>query len=144
MTTSVAVEVGRRKGRTRTEQPRQTMAGALADALRARLELATTIRFPSPRYADDPLGFCREILGVELWSRQIDIMLAVRDHDRVAVKSGRRVSKSHSIAILALWWYCTRDDARVILSSTTARQVDAILWRELAKIRSASGRCVAC
>lgn len=102
------------------------------------------IRFPDPHWWDDPLDFWRRILGVEPWARQMDVILACRDHVRVAVKSGRRVSKSHTVAGLALDFYSSFPDARVVMTSTTARQVDAILWRELKQIRARSGRCTAC
>jgi hypothetical protein len=88
--------------------------------------------------------FFREVLGVEPWSRQIDIINAVRDHKRVAICSGHKVSKSHSAAGLALWFYCSFADARVVMTSTTSRQVDQILWRELRMMRARSGRCTAC
>ena len=87
------------------------------------------------KYVDDPVGFAREVLGVKVWSKQVEILLAARDHKRVSVTSGHKVSKSHTAAILALWWYCTRDDARVQMTSTTARQVDEILWLELRKMK---------
>lgn len=120
----------------------------LLDVFRAELDKAVAstqgIRWPSPKYQADPAGFFRDILGVEPWSRQLDIINAIRDHDRVAVKSGRRVSKSHTAAGIALWWYCSFPDARVIMSSTTDRQVNQILWRELSMMRARAGRCLAC
>lgn len=118
------------------------MVADLTDALREML--ATRITFPTAVYRDDPERFAREILGIELWSRQSEVLRTVRDHPRVAVKSGRRVSKSHSAMIIALWFYCSWPDARVVISSTTARQVDEILWRELTMILARSGRCVDC
>jgi len=120
------------------------MADDLFDAFTAEIEAAVRIVFPSPRYAADPVAFAREILGVEPWSRQIEILEAVRDHARVAVKSGHKVSKSHSAAIVALAFYCSHVDARVVMSSTTSRQVDQILWRELVMLRARGGRCLAC
>jgi phage terminase large subunit len=108
------------------------------------LMLSTRVRFPSPKYRDDPLAFFREILGVEPWSRQIDIIDAVRTYPRVAVCSGHKVSKSHTAAGLALWYFCSYEDARVVMTSTTSRQVDQILWRELRMMRARAGRCVTC
>src|SRR5690606_31880088 len=46
--------------------------------------------------------------------------------------------------LLAHWFYGSFDDARVIMTSTTARQVDQILWREVKMLRARSGWCVAC
>ncbi len=113
-------------------------------AARELLSMRTRVRFPSARFRKDPVAFAREILGVEPWHKQIEILEAVRDHKRVSVRSGHKVSKSHSAAILALWFYCSFPDARVVMTSTTSRQVDQILWRELRMVRARGGRCVAC
>ncbi len=121
-----------------------TMAGALRDEMLAAMTAATGITFPSPRYQADPVAFVREILGVDPWSRQVEILDAIRDHQRGAVASGHKVSKSHTIASVALWYYCSFDDARVVCSSTTARQVDQIIWREVKMVRARGGRCVSC
>lgn len=141
MTTSSLEEVSRRE--TRPKGPR-TMAGALADYVVYKLEASTRIRFPSPVYQKDPVGFCRNILGVEPWSAQIRILESVRDYMRTAVRSGHKIGKSRSAAIVAWWWFCGWPDARAVMSSTTARQVDQILWREVRMVRARGGRCVVC
>jgi len=142
------------RARTKQRAPDAlTVVGAWRAAILEMLEAEHRIRFPSPRYRHDPVGFFRDILGVEPWSAprkpkgqadQVDVLNAIRDADRVAWKSGRRVSKSHTAAGLALWFYCCWEYARVIMTSTTARQVDTILWRQLAMMRARAGRCVAC
>lgn len=140
--TSAAYEIV--DGKRRAPRLRVTMAGDLRQQLLTELQFATRIRFPSPHYQANPVAFFREVLGVEPWSRQVELLHAVRDHKRVAVCSGHKVSKSHSCAGIALWFYCSFDDARVVMTSTTSRQVDEILWRELRMMRSRAGRCVAC
>ena len=108
------------------------------------IHAASGIRFPSSHYQADPVAFGREILGVDFWSRQIEILEAVRDHPRVAVRSGHKIGKSFAAAALALWYYCSYEFARVVMSSTTARQVDEILWREVRMTHARSGRCLDC
>ena len=145
MTTTRTTEVAARAG-GRPRAPR-SMAQALAAALRADAAArghGVGIRWPSARYRADPVAFAREILGVDPWSAQIAVIEAVRDHGRVAVSSGHKTGKSNSAAILALWFYCSHDDARVVMTSTTSRQVDQILWRELRMMHSRAGRCIAC
>lgn len=100
--------------------------------------------WPSDRYREKPVEFFREIIGVEPWWKQVEVIEAVRDHKRVAVSSGHKVSKSHSAAGIALWFYSSFPDARVVMTSTTSRQVDQILWRELKMMHARGGRCVAC
>jgi hypothetical protein len=120
------------------------MPGDLVVYVRAKVAESSAVRWPSALYRHDPVKFFRNVLGVEPWHKQIEIIEAVRDHPRVAVASGHKISKSHTAAGLALWFYCSFDDARVVLSSTTSRQVDQILWRELTMMRARSGRCVDC
>ncbi len=120
------------------------MTSDLVALIRDKLADASHVRWPSPKYRDDPVAFFREVLGVEPWSKQIEIIEAVRDNLRVAVSSGHKISKSHTAAGLALWFYCSWEDARAIMSSTTSRQVDQILWRELTMMRARGGRCVQC
>lgn len=139
MTTSTNAEVAKRKRRATST----TIGGDFAGELRARAEKRTH-SWPSARYRTRPVEFCHEVLGSSPWSKQIEILEAVRDHKRVAVASGHKVGKSNTAAKVALWFYASFDDARVVMSSTTARQVEAILWRELRMEVARSGRCVDC
>lgn len=142
MTTATADEVTARR-RAEAAIPK-TFAGDLVESLNTMLDAASRIRFPSDRYQHDPAQFCRDILGVEPWSKQIEILEAVRDNPRVAVASGHKVGKSASAAMVALWYFCSYRDARVVMTSTTSRQVDQILWREVKMLRARGGRCVDC
>lgn len=151
MTTSIARELDRRRARGDRRAPARTFREGFLYALielgaeqDAEREAATRVRFPSPVYRDDPVRFCREIIGVDPWWRQVELLELVRDHRRVACSSGHKTGKSSSAAMAALWFYCSFPDARVVMSSTTARQVDQILWREVKMMRSRGGRCVDC
>lgn len=143
MTTAIATEVNRRR-RPKKKGPRVTFAGDLAGLVLATIAAATQLRWPSPRYRDDPVAFAHNILGVEPWGRQVQILEAARDHMSVAITSGHKTGKSASAAMIALWYYCSFPDARVVMSSTTSRQVDRILWRELRMMKARGGRCLAC
>lgn len=140
MTTSRATEVAKRRV---TSAP-TTFAEDLCQAILAMVTAETRIVFPSSRFRDDPAAFCREVLGFEPWAKQIEILEAVRDHRRVAVRSGHKVGKSSGAAALALWYWASYPDARVVMTSTTSRQVDQILWRELRMRVARAGRCLAC
>lgn len=105
------------------EQERERLGKALGTG--------TDASWPSTRYYDDPCGFALEVLGIKLTEDQESVLRAVVEHMRVAVSSGHKIGKSVLDAVAALWFYATRDEARVIMSSVTARQVDQILWREL-------------
>lgn len=139
------VAIKRRSGRpSKLDKPYQTLAGDLARAIRSRAVERQGITWPSDRYRLDPVGFCRDILGYEPWERQVELLDAVRDHDRVGVCSGQKTSKTRTIASLALWWYCTTPGSQTILSSTTDRQLNKVVWFELQKLLMESGRCVEC
>ncbi len=122
----------------------RTFDGALRDLLAGQLRALTGVSWPSEKYRDDPVRFFTEVLGVHPWGKQIEIINSIRDNKRVAVKSGHKVSKSHTAAGIALWFYCSYPDARAIMTSTTARQVDDILWRETRMMRARCGLCVDC
>jgi phage terminase large subunit len=146
MSTTNAYELEtRRPGRPRKDAPkRQTFLSDFCRDFLPALHAASGIKFPNIRYRHDPVLFAKEILGVEPWSKQIDIIEAVRDAKRVAVRSGHKVGKSRLAGILALWFYCSFRNARVVMTSVTSRQVDQILWREVRMLRARAGRCVEC
>ncbi len=83
---------------------------------------------------DDPSAFAERRLNIRPWSRQREILRAVARYQKVAVRSGHKVSKSNSAAILALWWLHRWPDGRVILTAPTGHQVRNILWREVTRL----------
>lgn len=86
------------------------------------------------------MGFAIDVLGITPWSRQEEILRAVATYDKTAVRSGHKIGKSTSCAILALWWFATRERAFVILTSSVAGQVQDVLWSELQRLyRAANG-----
>jgi phage terminase large subunit len=127
----------------RRPRARPTLRGFVADKLDGAITAADSITQPCEKYQTDPVGFSRDILGVEPWTKQIEILEAVRDHKRVSVRSGHKCGKSMTLAIVALWFYFSWTDARVVMSSVTQRQVDQILWREVRKLRARSKEWIA-
>lgn len=128
MSTPTTHEVKARLSRPRG---RTSLAESMLERFRAELEASGRIQWPSDKYRTNPVGFARDILGDKPWAKQVEILETVRDHKRVAVSSGHKIGKSRSAVQIALWFYCSFPDARVVMSSTTSRQVDQILWREL-------------
>ncbi|MFW5921217.1 MAG: hypothetical protein ACOCUS_05200 [Polyangiales bacterium] len=95
------------------------------------------------RYRDDPVRYAREVLGIEAWTSQAELLQAVADHDRVLCRSGHKCGKSLACVVLALWWVSTRARGYVVLTAPSFHQVKDILWRELRewypKVRTALG-----
>lgn len=90
---------------------------------------------PDNPYAGDPVRWVTEKLGEELWSKQREIMGALTQHRRVAVRSCHDVGKSFTAARLAAYWLDTHKpgDAFVVTTAPTFPQVRAILWREIGR-----------
>ena len=87
---------------------------------------------PTEDHCSSPLRFAKEVLGVDLWSKQEEVLEALADHQRVAVKSGNGLGKGFSAAVAILWFLCCHDEQAVVLSTApTFRQVRHVLWREL-------------
>jgi phage terminase large subunit len=83
------------------------------------------------QYHDDPVGFFRDVLGIELWSRQAEIAMALVRHEQVAAKTGHKIGKSLLASGLAYWWACTRPGSLVIITAPSAEQVKDIIWKEM-------------
>jgi hypothetical protein len=92
------------------------------------------------RYREDPVAFASEVLGIHLWSRQRQILEAVRDRERTAVKSGNAVGKSLAAAVAILAWLAGGPGSVVVSTSATEAQLRRVLWREVRRrFRAASG-----
>lgn len=88
---------------------------------------------PFAKYRDDPVGFAKDVLGLVVWDAMERILLGVLHHTKVAVRSGHKISKSTTAAVIALWRCLCREGSRTVLSAPTARQVKIIIWAEMTK-----------
>ena len=95
---------------------------------------------PFRRYRADPVAFVQEVLGVHLYSRQREIIEAVRDHERTSVAAGNGVGKTLAAACLILAWLAGGPGSVVVSTSATERQLKQVLWRETRRrFRQADG-----
>lgn len=92
------------------------------------------------RYSSNPVGWVRRRLKQCVWSKQAEILEAVRDHRRTAVRSGHGVGKSHVASLVACWWLDTHEPGTAFVVSTapTYAQVRAILWRYIRRNHKAA------
>jgi phage terminase large subunit len=81
----------------------------------------------------DPVLFVEGVLNAkpEEWQRKA--LYAVRDNDRVAIRSGHGIGKTAFLSWLILWWVLTRSPSRIACTANTASQLSDILWAEVAK-----------
>ena len=81
-------------------------------------------------YADDPVGFLRDVLRCTPWERQCAMAELVRDHPRSCIVSANSIGKDWLLARLFLWWVYARQ-GMVIATSVTDRQARLITMREV-------------
>lgn len=67
------------------------------------------------------------------WSKQIEIAHAVRDYNRVAIKSGHSTGKSYGIAAIGIWFLHAYAPAIVITTAPSNQQVKDQIWRYMRK-----------
>lgn len=82
------------------------------------------------KWEHNPVGFIREVLGGDPWSKQVEIATAVRDSPLVAVASGHACGKDWLSAALALHWVYAKGGI-VLCTAPTERQIREIFFREV-------------
>lgn len=84
-------------------------------------------------YQKRPEIWAHDVLGVTLWSKQVEICLSIVNHHNTMVAAGHSVGKSFLTAVLICWWIDTHPigEARVLTTAPTTAQVRGIVWREV-------------
>lgn len=102
--------------------------------------LADQLDPPVSPHRDDLDAWTRERLGGYLWEAQRQIGDALVEHRYVAVPSCHDAGKSAVAARAAAWWLDTHPpgEAFVVTTAPTWKQVKAVLWREIGKVRRAA------
>lgn len=132
----------RERRRSQLRRPTLVFGGPFDSVITARLHWTAVARYgrvssipePLTQYEHDPVGFFRDILGVEPWELQRVIAEAVRDHERISVAACYASGKTFIAACIVLWWLYTRRPAMVITTAPTGRQVKTLLFREIRKL----------
>lgn len=118
------------------------LTAELADVRRRIAERqAARKRRSDARYRAHPDVWAWERAHSFVWSKQREILSAVRDHRLTAVRSCHGIGKSHSAALLAAWWIDTHapGEAFVVTTAPTFPQVRAILWRYIRQLHKRAG-----
>lgn len=105
---------------------------------------ARALRWPSPRYQSDAVGFCLDVCGFAPTRKQVEVLEAAEAHDRVAIPKGRKTGGSRIMAAVALRHFCSHDDATVVLVAPSERQITEVVWFDIVGLYQASGRCIVC
>ncbi len=86
------------------------------------------------RKFQDPVDFAEFWLNEKPWQKQRQILRALRDHRQVAVRSCNASGKTYTAAIAVIWWLMAHEEALVITTAPSQRQVVNTLWREVRAI----------
>lgn len=73
-----------------------------------------------------------------MYPRQAEILYSVRDNFETFVPAANKLGKTRAAAFIALWWFATRNPARVILTSSSEGQLKDVLWSEISLLMSTS------
>lgn len=84
------------------------------------------------RYAADPCGYARAVLGVRWWAKQEEIArLLLTPPHKVLVKASHGVGKSYLAAGLINWFFDSFYPSACLTTAPTATHVKDVLWREV-------------
>lgn len=96
----------------------------------AVIELEDALKIKA-EWTNSPIVRHYSFSNKKLWSKQEEILHAIRKYKRVAVRSGNTVGKSFIAADVVLDWLITHQPSKVITTAPTFHQVETILWREI-------------
>ncbi len=79
----------------------------------------------------DPVWWVRNVLRARPWGKQAEVLEAVRDHPRVAVRSCHGAGKSFIAGQVILWFTYSFSPSIVLSTAPTWRQVEKLVWKEV-------------
>jgi phage terminase large subunit len=82
----------------------------------------------------DPVLFATQVLGVELWEREVEILRSIQTHRRTAIRACHGVGKTFTLAVAVLWCLARYEDGIVLTTAPTLRQVETQLWVEIHRL----------
>lgn len=93
-------------------------------------------------YSKHPEVWAHDVLGITMWSKQVEVSQSVVNEHNTMVAAGHGVGKSLLGAVLVLWWIDTNPlgEAIALTTAPSTHQVRNILWREIQKLHSENGR----
>ncbi len=87
---------------------------------------------------EDPIRFAESLLGLDLWSKQQEILQSIVAHARTAVKACHASGKTFLAAAAVLWFITRYREAIAVTTAPTWMQIERVLWREIHSIASRS------
>jgi hypothetical protein len=88
------------------------------------------------RYADDPVGFGKNVLGESYTDGVIEVMNSVVNNPVTVVRSANAVGKTHCAARIAWWWFNVHEFSQVYMAAAPPfENLKKLLWGELMSIK---------
>ena len=89
--------------------------------------------------AVDPLRFVSLCWpDMTLYDKQRDVLQSIRDNIETFVHAANELGKTRIAAVVAIWFFASRTPARVVTSSSSETQLNAILWSEIHQLINTS------
>ena len=85
------------------------------------------------KWKNSPLRFVTDCIDVTPSTQQIEGLKKVARTKRLTIRSGHGTGKDAFAAWMILWFMATRPYAKVACTAPTARQLNDVLWSEIAK-----------
>lgn len=102
-------------------------------------DLVADYAFPEQeRYASDPVAWAKERAGVELWSKQRQVIESVRDNPETAVHSCHNTGKSFGAAVATCWWLDVHPPGSAFVVTCYADDVEVLTkegWKLFKDVR---------
>lgn len=92
------------------------------------------VRFVVETYANDFIGYRTDILGLKPNPALDPVCESLMRNRRTGVQSGHGIGKTNFAASAIHWFLATRPHPAIVATANTEVQLQAKLWRELAKI----------
>jgi len=90
------------------------------------------------KYLNDPVGFAREVLGIELVPKQQEAITSIlKPPYRTLIPSANEQGKSLLCACAVLWWHCTRLSI-IVTTAPKYEQVRDVIWKEVRRLAANS------
>jgi len=106
--------------------------GRIERAVAVRATTSDATRPDFSRYANDPVGFAQDVLGITLWDQIAEALQALlKPPYMVSIDSGHAVGKTAGMSVALLWWYYTRDPCWIISTAPTQNDVKDVLWTQV-------------
>jgi hypothetical protein len=81
---------------------------------------------------NDPVKFCQLCWpDLSLYDKQAEILYSLRDDHQTFVHAANEVGKDFIAGIATIWFFASRQPARVVTSSSGETQLKSVLWSEI-------------